>query len=86
MPEAAETSTRRWSRATVAEKIAGFAHGYQRTPSQRQLAQKLQVPRTTLQHWLTRKQTLDADPAVVAFFESPAGVAFLKSQLGVQLC
>ena len=77
MPEAAETSTRRWSRAAVAAKIAGFEHGYQRTPSQRQLAQKLQVPRTTLQHWLKRKQTLDADPAVVAFFESPAGVAFL---------
>jgi hypothetical protein len=41
------------------------------------LAQKLQVPRTTLQPGLKRKQTLDADPAVVAFFESPAGVAFL---------
>jgi hypothetical protein len=78
MPEAAETSTRRWSRAAVAEKIAGFEHGYQGTPSQRQLAQKLPVPRTTLQHWRKRKPTLNADPAVVAFCESPAGVALLQ--------
>ncbi len=30
-----------------------------------------------MQHWLERKENIDADPAVVAFFGSPAGVAFL---------
>lgn len=45
--------------------------------SQRQLAEQLEVPRSTLQHWLTRQDAIDASPAVVAFFESPDGVAFL---------
>lgn len=45
--------------------------------SQRQLAEQLAVPRSTLQHWLTRQEASDASPAVVAFFESPDGVAFL---------
>jgi hypothetical protein len=30
-----------------------------------------------LQHWLTRPDTVDADPELVDFFESPVGVAFL---------
>ena len=45
--------------------------------SQRQLAEHIEVPRSTLQHWLTRQDTIDASPVVVAFFESPDGVAFL---------
>jgi hypothetical protein len=30
-----------------------------------------------LQHWLERKDRIDADPQLVCFFESPAGTAFL---------
>ena len=45
--------------------------------SQRQVADESGIPRSTLQHWLERRDTLKADPVVVAFFESPAGVAFL---------
>jgi len=45
--------------------------------SQRQHAEHRAVPRSTLQHWLTRQDTIDTSPAVVAFFESPDGVAFL---------
>ena len=45
--------------------------------SQRQLAEHVEVPRSTLQHWLMRQDSIDASPAVVAFFESPDGVAFL---------
>ena len=41
------------------------------------MAQELGVPRTTLQHWLGRKEVPDVDPAVTAFFGSPAGVVFL---------
>ncbi len=41
------------------------------------MAQELEIPRSTLQHWLERKESIDAEPEVVAFFESPAGVAFL---------
>jgi hypothetical protein len=30
-----------------------------------------------LQHWLDRKERIDAEPALVSFFESPVGTAFL---------
>jgi hypothetical protein len=35
------------------------------------------VARTTLQHWLARKKSIDESPALVAFFESPDGLAFI---------
>ena len=41
------------------------------------MVEQLDVPQSTLQHWLRRKDSIDADPKVVAFFESPEGVAFL---------
>ncbi|MBU1748967.1 MAG: hypothetical protein KKA73_14860 [Chloroflexi bacterium] len=77
MSENAETRKNQWSRAEVAAKMAAYEEAYQRTPSQRQVAEELQVPRSTLQHWLERQEGLDAEPEVVAFFESPVGVAFL---------
>jgi hypothetical protein len=70
------TNKKHWSRAEIAEKVDEYEQN-QRPFSQRQLAKELRVPRTTLQHWLERKENIDADPAVVEFFESPAGVAFL---------
>ena len=45
--------------------------------SQRQVAQELGVPRTTLQAWLAWQDRLDACPQVVEFFESVPGLAFL---------
>lgn len=77
MQEGATNKNNRWSRAEIAQKMAEFEHGYQQTPSQRQWAEELEIPRTTLQHWLTRKDSIDADPELVAFLESPTGVAFL---------
>jgi DNA segregation ATPase FtsK/SpoIIIE-like protein len=68
---------RQWSRQDVAEKMAEYDQEYLQTPSQRQLAEQLGVPRSTLQHWLARKKDIDAEPELVAFFESPVGVAFL---------
>lgn len=48
---------------------------------QRVLAQKYDVPRTTLQHWINRKDELKgkADPNVVEFFESSSGQAWLHT-------
>ncbi len=43
--------------------------------SQREFGEVVGVPRTTLQYWLARKEKLDAEPALVAFFESPVGLA-----------
>lgn len=45
--------------------------------SQRQFAKLTGVPRTTLQHWLARKDSIDQSPALTAFLESPDGLAFM---------
>jgi hypothetical protein len=50
--------------------------------SQRAFAQQTGVPRSTLQHWLKRKHQIEADPALVAFLESPTGLAFLHRLVG----
>lgn len=72
-----QADPKRWSRQEVAEKMAEYDQAYLQTPSQRQLAKQLDVPRATLQHWLVRKKDIGADPDLVAFFESPVGLAFL---------
>lgn len=49
--------------------------------SQRKLAAKYDIPRTTLQHRIDRKKILEGkvDPNVVAFFESSSGQAWLHN-------
>lgn len=68
----------RRGRAESVAHLAGFdeaatAHA----TSQRRYASDTGVPRSTLQHWLKRRMSLDASRGVVRFFESPEGVAFL---------
>jgi hypothetical protein len=67
---------KRWSRKEVAKKLEEVAES-ECAHSQRQKAEEVEVPRSTLQYWLSRKSKIDADPEVIAFFESPAGVVFL---------
>jgi hypothetical protein len=76
MPENEPIIRKQWSREEVAEKVANYEQA-PATASQRQLAEELGIPRSTLQHWLERKGAIDAAPEVIVFFESPAGVAFL---------
>jgi hypothetical protein len=64
----------RWCRSQATEFVLQFEIGHS---SQRAFAQQASIPRSTLQHWLKRKEKLEADPALVAFFESPTGLAFL---------
>jgi DNA-binding transcriptional MerR regulator len=45
--------------------------------SQREVVERLNIPRSTLRHWEKRKNSIDEDRSVIRFFESPAGVAFL---------
>ena len=66
----------RWNRDEVADNLVQFEE-IRAGKSQRQAAEEMGVPRTTLQHWLKRKDSLDASPTVIAFFESPEGLAFL---------
>ncbi len=51
--------------------------------SQRNLAKKYNIPRTSLQHWIDRKKALNGrrDPAVVHFFESPSGQTWLHNMV-----
>jgi len=67
MPEEKPTN-RQWGRQEIAEKMAEYERDYPHTLSQRQLAEQLDIPRSTLQHWLARKHSLAADPELVAFF------------------
>jgi hypothetical protein len=72
----------RWERGTVATTLADYEHTVPARTSQRQFALDASVARTTLQYWLARKDGLDASPTLVAFLESPEGVAFLHRILG----
>ena len=68
-----------WQRNKVASAIIDFqlAKGH---ISQRQFAKTTGIPRTTLQHWLSRKEALSIfeSPELIEFFESPVGVTFLN--------
>jgi Family of unknown function (DUF6399) len=67
----------RLSRSRVTAEVVEFEAAQERAISQRQFAKQQGLPRTTLQYWLSRKATIDADPEAIAFFESPVGLAFL---------
>ena len=71
----------RWSRSRTTAEVVEFEATAHRAISQRQFAQERGVPRSTLQYWLSRRATIDADPEVIAFFESPVGLAFLHRLL-----
>jgi len=64
-------------RAQIAELVHQFRREQRPRVSQRQFAHRTQVPRTTLQGWLGRAHRADLPAEEIAFFESPAGVAFL---------
>jgi hypothetical protein len=67
----------RSSRSGTIAEVVEFEAARERAISQRQFAKERRLPRTTLQYWLSRKAAIDADPEVIAFFESPVGLAFL---------
>jgi hypothetical protein len=49
--------------------------------STRQAAHAAGVPHTTLHYWQARQQDINAPTELVAFFDSPVGLAFLKQLL-----
>jgi len=65
-----------WERDDVASKIVDFEQARHKQ-SQRQFAIQQPVSRSTLQHWLARKESIDASPILIEFLESPIGTAFL---------
>ena len=69
--------TQRWERLQRAERLDEYCALLAQGGSQRQAAQVLAVPRSTLQAWRAYPERLDACPEMVAFFHSVAGLAFL---------
>jgi Family of unknown function (DUF6399) len=67
----------RWERIERADLLQQYDDLKAQGISQRQAAQVLEVPRTTLQAWQAYQERLDECPAVVAFFHSVPGLAFL---------
>ena len=67
----------RWTRLERADLFAQYSELHIQGVSQRQAATVLDVPRSTLQAWRAYHDRLDACPAVVAFFQSVPGLAFL---------
>ncbi len=57
-----------WGRATEVEALAKLAEAQELGQGLRPVAEAIGVPRSTLRHWLARKEAIDEDPAVVAFF------------------
>jgi len=69
-----------WNRNEVACKIIDFNKAKQEQ-SQRKFAGQHGVARTTLQAWLSRKESLDSCAELIDFFESPVGNAFIHRML-----
>ena len=67
----------RWARFERADLFEQYSNLRTQGLSQRQGAKVLDVPRSTLQAWRAYHDRLDACPAVVAFFHSVPGLAFL---------
>src|SRR5712691_1929905 len=72
-----EDRHQRWGRLERAALLGQYGERQAQGLSQRQAAQGLDVPRSTLQAWRAYQDRLDACPAVVAFFHSVPGLAFL---------
>lgn len=66
----------KWDRADTVNLVSDFKTR-DLAISQREFAKTTGVPRSTLRYWLARKNSIDADSALVDFFESPVGIAFL---------
>ena len=72
-----EDRNQRWNRIERAERFERYGDLKVQGMSQRQAAKVLDVPRSTLQAWRAYQERLDECPAVVAFFYSVPGLAFL---------
>jgi hypothetical protein len=76
--------TKRWGRVRQASLLEQFQRN---DLSQQEFAAQCQVPPRTLGHWIQRRESLQDDPRLVAFFESPAGAEHLhRLQLAAHLC
>ena len=66
----------KWERADSAKLVSDYETRDQ-TINQRDFAEMVNVPRSTLRYWLARKNDINAHPVLIEFFENPVGIAFL---------
>jgi hypothetical protein len=76
-PQINHGSQPRWARFERADLFEQYRELRAQGLSERQAAQELKVPRTTLQAWRVWHDTLDICPHVADFFHSSPGLAFL---------
>jgi len=78
-----EKKTRKYSTITRTKQAKALDEIKTPGQTQRNLAERYEVPRTTLQHWINRKNKLKGkfDPNVVEFFESSSGQAWLHGMV-----
>src|SRR2546422_111049 len=85
-PRRHEDRPPRWDRPRRAVLFDQYRDLHAQGLSLRQAAKALDVPRSTLQAWRAYQHSLDEHPAVVAFFHSAPGLAFLpRLVLGIPL-
>lgn len=71
----------RYSRSETVRILHDSSDAAQPLQSTRAFARAAGVPHTTLHYWQQRQQRTDAPAPLVAFFDSPDGLAFLKRLL-----
>ena len=76
-PRGNHARNQRWARLERADRFAQSGELPIQRVSQRQAAKVLAVPRSPWQAWLAHQENLDESPAVVTFFHSVPGLAFL---------
>jgi Family of unknown function (DUF6399) len=76
-PQRNEARQARWDRLERADLFEQYRELRTQGLSERQAAQELKVPRTTLQAWRIWHDSLDICSHVVEFFQSGPGLAFL---------
>jgi hypothetical protein len=70
-----------WYRVDTAQVVADFADLFDPPLSQRQYAQEHGIPRSTVGYWLRKEFPDHLDRALVSFFRSLTGQAFLRRLL-----
>jgi len=68
--------SKKWGRAETVKLVSDFETRKQPV-SQREFAKTNGIARSTLRHWKDRKNSIDADPVLIDFFENPVGLVFL---------
>jgi hypothetical protein len=67
----------KWKRDEIASKLAQAREALAGGSSEVEVSERLNIPRSTLRYWLSRKDHLDGSKNVAEFFESPDGLALL---------